>query len=94
MVIFNVNILELVGLIIGLVLLFIFIICTIIESILNLFKQNCYKCKHYKLYNTFSAGQYCQYKCHKLNRIDVQDMNEHCNYIWCKYYEEENKNEH
>ena len=58
-------------------------------SLDRIFKKNCYKCKHYKFFSTFSAGQYCQYKCCLKDRIDVNDMNETEHYEKCNDYEDE-----
>lgn len=39
------------------------------------FKQNCYECKHYRLFDVASCGGRCRYKCGLKNQIknDIQD---------------------
>lgn len=69
----------------------IFIIVIIIMAIKawldTIFKKNCYECKHYGFYSTHSYGQYCDYKCYKKNRIDVNDLNDKEHYEKCDDFE-------
>lgn len=78
--------------IIGIILLILAyaIISPIVSEVKKIGKHNCYKCKHYKLYDVTSVGGYCRMKCTKYNRLDntteIMD-NEH--YERCKDFEEE-----
>lgn len=46
------------------------IIYTIIRTILDIGKKNCYECKYYKLDDVASCGDCCWYRCIKHNRKD------------------------
>lgn len=71
--------------------LIIYSVYLIIRSILNKFKHNCYKCKHYKLNDVASVGDCCWYKCTKLDRVDRHSFNDKEIYKKCNYYEEDTK---
>lgn len=84
MIVINLSDLILIGIIA--VLIIISILIYIIKSILNKFKDNCYKCKHYSLYDVASFGDYCRYRCNKFDRIDEHHMNDSTNYVKCKEF--------
>ncbi len=52
----------------------------------NKFKQNCYECKNYKLFDVASCGNGCRYKCTIKDRYDNHNMNDTCNFIKCKEF--------
>lgn len=51
------------------------------------FRQNCFKCKNYNLFNVASAGGWCKYECSKYNRIDEHAMNDKYNFRKCNDFE-------
>lgn len=70
------------------IVLLIFAIISFIKFKINKkFKKNCFKCKHYNLFDVASVGNRCRYKCNKLNRMDSHNMNNHYNFIKCKLFE-------
>lgn len=63
------------------------IVIGIINRIKKIGKKNCYKCKHYDLYDVASCGDSYRYKCNKHNRIDDSvSMNEEEHYERCENY--------
>ena len=60
---------------------------TIKSKLDSKFKQNCYKCKHYELYDVASCGGKCTYKCMKKNRLDCCDINDNEKFIKCEEFE-------
>lgn len=66
----------------------IFIIAFIKSCLDSIFKKNCYKCKYYNFYDTFSYGDNCKYKCYKKDRIDVENVNCRIHYEKCNDFEE------
>lgn len=63
------------------------IIYTIIKSICDIGKKNCYECKYYKLDDVASCGDCCWYRCTKHNRKDNGvSMNERVHLERCKDY--------
>lgn len=86
--IITVDLFELMPIIIITVLFVLWIIVTVVSSLLNLFKKDCYKCKHYDLYDVASAGDLCWYKCDLKEERDVgTSMNTKCKYVRCKNFE-------
>jgi len=65
------------------------IIIAIFESISNLFKKNCYKCKYWKLDGVAGSGGIAYYRCDKgnLNHKVTQDFNEDAHYEKCDKFE-------
>jgi len=53
----------------------------------SIFKKNCYKCKHYNLFDVASVGDGCRYKCSKFDRIDHSGMNTRVHYEKCNEFE-------
>jgi hypothetical protein len=51
------------------------------------FEHDCYKCKHYELYDVTSCGGNCRYKCFLKNRYDNHNMNDSHNLVRCKEFE-------
>ena len=79
------------GDIVGIIILVLFIVGGIIYTIFQEFKKigkkNCYKCKHYELYDVTSVGGYCRMRCKKHNRIDkTVDINDNEHYEKCKNF--------
>lgn len=90
----TVNLLELIPLIIIVGLFVLWVLCIVISSFLNLFKKDCYKCKHYDLYDVASAGDLCWYKCDLKNERDIgTSMNTRCRYVRCKNFEKKEDTE-
>ena len=52
------------------------------------FKQNCYECKHYRLFDVASCGGKCRYKCGLKNRIDYNNINDDEKFIKCNEFEQ------
>lgn len=57
------------------------------------FRQNCYKCKNWKLTDVASFGNRCCYTCEKQNKAFAQDMNDKERYVKCADYQEVTTNE-
>ena len=57
------------------------------------FRQNCYKCKYWKLFDVAGSGGICWYKCQKncLKEQIRQDFNDDEYYTKCKQFEEGDK---
>lgn len=56
-----------------------------IKSVLDSkLKQNCFKCKYYKLYDVSSIGGDCRYKCTLKNKCNNNKINDNCNFVNCK----------
>lgn len=77
--------------ILGLIILYV-LLYILISFIKSLFCKNCFKCKHYKLYNVAGSGDCCWYRCDKLDITNSHSMNDTVYYKKCKYYEEEESN--
>lgn len=78
---------ELILIIVVAIIFIIWLVYTVISSFLNIFKKNCYKCKHYKLYDVASAGDMCWYKCNLKDERDIgTSMNTRYRYVRCKNY--------
>lgn len=84
----TVNLLDMIPIIIIVIIFIIWLLCIIVSSFLNIFKKNCYECKHYELYNVASVGDMCWYKCNLKDEKDAgTSMNTRCRYVRCKNYE-------
>ena len=57
------------------------------------FKQNCYECKHYRLFDVASCGGRCRYKCSLKNRIDYNNINDDEKFIKCEDFEQKEREE-
>ena len=57
------------------------------------FKQNCYECKHYRLFDVASCGGKCRYKCIKKDRYDYCDINDDEKFIKCEDFEQKEREE-
>lgn len=57
------------------------------------FRQNCYKCKHWYLYNVAGSGGICWYKCKQdcIKEQVRQEFNDQEYYMKCSKFEEEDK---
>ena len=87
--------------IIGLCILTIFILAFIIFVTYAIikswfdrhFRQNCYKCKYWKLSNVAGSGGICWYRCQKncLKQEIRQEFNDNEYYTKCKEFKEGDK---
>lgn len=56
-----------------------------IKSVLDSkLKQNCFRCKYYKLYDVSQSGGYCRYKCTLKNKYNNHGFNDNSNFVNCK----------
>lgn len=82
--------------VLGLIALIIIInvIAIIFESICNLFKKNCYKCKYWQLDSVAGSGGICHYRCnkHHLDSTVMQGFNDNYHFERCKEFESLDKN--
>lgn len=80
---------EIIGLGFIAVVIIISIVAIIFESICNLFKKNCYKCKYWQLDSVAGSGGICHYRCnkHQLDSTVMQDFNDEYHYERCKEFE-------
>lgn len=64
------------------------ILSILLTAITNIFKKNCYECKHYYLKDVASYGDACWYGCDINKDIhDQQTMNSKSAYRKCNKYE-------
>lgn len=66
----------------------IFAIKRIVES---KFRQNCYECKHYQLFDVASCGNGCRYKCGLKGRYDNHNINNGIHFVKCKEFEQKRR---
>lgn len=78
----------LIPVIIILTIVLITIILLIKSKLDEKFKQDCYKCKHYELYNVASCGGKCTYKCMKKNKLDYCNINDKKKFIKCEEFKQ------
>lgn len=51
------------------------------------FKKNCFKCKHYNLFDVASYGDSCRHKCTLKERYDSHSINSNYKFVKCKEFE-------
>ena len=67
------------------------LISFLIESLVNLFRKNCYHCKYWKLADVSGSGGYCYYRCEKqkIKGTVSREFNDSSYYKRCDEFEKE-----
>lgn len=66
----------------------VFLISVIKRILDTIFKNNCYQCKHYELFDVASCGGKCRYKCRLKNTYYCPSMGDKVNLVKCKEFEQ------